>query len=142
MVKLTEAQKQYITNKWDHLDKKTITAQALARVFAVYPWTTRLFENFNGHFAACDRGVQAHADKVLKALNSAIKDLNSIETNFYELSSKHQTIGVDTQNFKLLSQAFIVELALHDKNRFGPEEHEAAYKFFKLVTEALSSNYH
>ncbi|XP_062913477.1 hemoglobin subunit beta-like [Mobula hypostoma] len=142
MVKLTEAQEQYIMNKWDHLDKKTITAQALARVFAVYPWTTRLFKNFNGHFAVGDPGVQAHADKVLKALNTAIKDLKSIETNFYDLSSKHQKIGVDTQNFKLLSQAFIVELALHDKKAFRPEEHEAVYKFFKLVTEALSSNYH
>ncbi|XP_062913470.1 hemoglobin subunit beta-like [Mobula hypostoma] len=142
MVKLTDAQEQYIMNEWDHLDKETITAQALARVFAVYPWTTRLFKNFNGQFAACDPGVQAHADKVLKALNTAIKDLRSIEKNFHELSGKHQKIGVDTQNFKLLSQAFIVELALRDKKGFGPEEHEAAYKFFKLVTEALSSNYH
>ncbi|XP_062913464.1 hemoglobin subunit beta-like [Mobula hypostoma] len=142
MVNLTKAQEQYITNKWDLLDKKMITAQALARVFAVYPWTTRLFKNFNGRFAVGDPGVQAHADKVLKALNTAIEDLKSIETNFYELSSKHQKIGVDTQNFKLLGHAFIVELALHDKKAFGPEEHEAVYKFFKLVIEALSSNYH
>ncbi|XP_072916000.1 hemoglobin subunit beta-like [Hemitrygon akajei] len=142
MVKLTQAQEQYIRNKWDQMDKKAITAQALARVFAVYPWTTRLFKNFNGHFAACDPGVQTHAGKVLKALNTAIEDLKNIETNFYELSSKHQKIGVDTQNFKLLSQAFIVELALRDKTAFGPEEHEAAYKFFKMVTEALSNNYH
>ncbi|XP_059834654.1 hemoglobin subunit beta-like [Hypanus sabinus] len=142
MVKLTDAQEQYVTNLWDQLDKKTITAQALARVFSVYPWTTRLFKNFNGHFAACDPGVQTHAGKVLKALNTAIKDLRSIEKNFHELSSNHQKIGVDTQNFKLLSQAFIVELALRDKTAFRPEEHEAVYKFLKLVTEALSNNYH
>ncbi|XP_072125583.1 hemoglobin subunit beta-like [Mobula birostris] len=142
MVKLTEAQEQYIKGVWKEVDQKQITAKALERVFKVYPWTTRLFTKLGGHFAANDSGVQVHAEKVLRALGDAVDDMKKVESNFQSLSAKHQDIGVDTQNFKLLGQAFIVELALHYKKGFRPEEHEAAFKFFKLVAEALASNYH
>ncbi|XP_051877933.1 hemoglobin subunit beta-like [Pristis pectinata] len=142
MVKLTEEEAKYISSIWEEVNKKAITAQALERVFTVYPWTTRLFKKFNGRFTANDAGVQGHADKVLKALNDAVKDLYGVEGTFTKLSKKHQEIGVDTQNFTLLGQTFIVELAIHYRSKFGPEEHRAAYKFFKLVAEALSSNYH
>ncbi|XP_059835619.1 hemoglobin subunit beta-like [Hypanus sabinus] len=124
------------------MDKKAITAQALARVYTVYPWTTRLFTSFQNHNDALDPGVQAHAEKVQSALSEAVADLKNVETTFSKLSSDHQKFGVDTQNFKLLGQAFIVELALRDKMAFGPKEHAAAYKFFRLVAEALASNYH
>ncbi|XP_059835620.1 hemoglobin subunit beta-like [Hypanus sabinus] len=142
MVKLTEDQEQYITGVWNEVEHRQITAKALERVFVVYPWTTRLFSKLQGRFSASEDGVQQHAEKVQKALSKAISDLKKVESNFHALSAKHQEIGVDTQNFKLLGQTFIVELALHYKKAFRPKEHAAAYKFFRLVAEALASNYH
>nr|1CG5_B Chain B, PROTEIN (HEMOGLOBIN) [Hemitrygon akajei]1CG8_B Chain B, PROTEIN (HEMOGLOBIN) [Hemitrygon akajei] len=141
-VKLSEDQEHYIKGVWKDVDHKQITAKALERVFVVYPWTTRLFSKLQGLFSANDIGVQQHADKVQRALGEAIDDLKKVEINFQNLSGKHQEIGVDTQNFKLLGQTFMVELALHYKKTFRPKEHAAAYKFFRLVAEALSSNYH
>ncbi|XP_055507177.1 hemoglobin subunit beta-like [Leucoraja erinacea] len=140
MVTLTKEQADIIEEIWSHVDKKLITARALERVFAVYPWTTRLFSKLNGKFKATDVGVQEHAAKVVSALDIAVKNINNI--NFKQLSSEHQKIGVDTQNFRALGQTFIVELALQYKLQFTAKKHVATHKFFKQVAEALSSSYH
>nr|AAX49346.1 beta 1 globin [Bathyraja eatonii] len=142
MVKITDKEAAYITDIWSKLDKKVTTAHALERVFTVYPWTTRLFKSFNGHFKAGDSGVQGHAEKVVGALDTAVLHLHDIDAGYKKLSEKHQLIGVDTQNFKLLGQAFLVELAILFKEGFTPELHEAAYKFFLAVAGGLSSQYH
>ncbi|XP_072915999.1 hemoglobin subunit beta-like [Hemitrygon akajei] len=142
MGKLTETEAQYIQSTWESLNKKAVTAQALARVFQVYPWTTRLFTKFNGKFSAGDDGVQAHADKVLQALDNAVQSINKMDDVLGNLSEKHQKIGVDTQNFKLLGQTFIVEFAREYKCGFTPEAHKATYKFFKQVANGLSCRYH
>ncbi|XP_032896874.1 hemoglobin subunit beta-like [Amblyraja radiata] len=142
MVHITPEEAHTIGGIWKELDKQTTTALALERVFTVYPWTTRLFSSFKHDFKATGSGVQGHAKKVVGALNTAVLRLGDLEAAFHELSEKHQTIGVDTQNFKLLGQTFIVELAIHFKGRFTPEVHEAAYKFFLAVAGALSAQYH
>ncbi|XP_078274572.1 hemoglobin subunit beta-like [Rhinoraja longicauda] len=142
MVTLTKEEEDYIVRIWSQVDKKLITARALERVFEVYPWTIRLFSKLNGKFKASDAGVQAHADKVLSALDKAVKNINNISSIFKKLSIEHQKIGVDTQSFMHLGQAFIVEFALLFKTKFTSEKHEATHKFFKQVAEALSGSYH
>ncbi|XP_055507175.1 hemoglobin subunit beta-like isoform X1 [Leucoraja erinacea] len=142
MVNITQKEALIIKDIWKRLSKEAITAQALERVFTVYPWTTRLFGSFNHHFKATDAGVQGHARKVAGALETAVAHLDGLDKAFHDLSKKHQTIGVDTQNFKLLGQTFLVELAILFKDGFTPEVHEAAYKFFLAVAGALSSQYH
>ncbi|XP_032896871.1 hemoglobin subunit beta-like [Amblyraja radiata] len=142
MVHITADEAHTIGGIWKDLDKQATTALALERVFTVYPWTTRLFSSFKHDFKATGSGVQGHAKKVVGALNTAVDHLGDLEAVFHDLSKKHQTIGVDTQNFKLLGQTFIVELAILLKDGFTPEVHEAAYKFFLAVAGALSAQYH
>ncbi|XP_059835615.1 hemoglobin subunit beta-like [Hypanus sabinus] len=142
MGKLTEPEAQYIQSTWGSLNKKAVTAQALARVFEVYPWTTRLFSKLGGKFSAGDDGVQAHADKVLQALDKAVQNINKMDNILGDLSETHQQIGVDTQNFKLLGQTFIVEFAREFKVGFTPAAHKATYKFFRQVANGLSCRYH
>ncbi|XP_072124668.1 hemoglobin subunit beta-like [Mobula birostris] len=134
MGKLTDGEINYIKDTWESLDKKGITARALARVFVVYPWTTRLFSKLRGKFAAGDPGVQEHAEKVAKALGDTVKSINKMEEALGPLSERHQTIGVDTQNFR----TFIVELALQSKGAFTSEAHKATYKFLRQVANGLS----
>ncbi|XP_069762945.1 hemoglobin subunit beta-like [Narcine bancroftii] len=142
MVHLTKEAIEQIEGIWKGVPHVDITAHALERVFEVFPWTTRLFKSFHGHFKANDNGVQEHAKKVAHALDLAIKDINGINHNFEKLSIKHQQLGVDTHNFKLLGQAFLVQLAIAYKTEFTPQKHKLALEFFKMVAAGLSNEYH
>nr|P20246.1 RecName: Full=Hemoglobin subunit beta-1; AltName: Full=Beta-1-globin; AltName: Full=Hemoglobin beta-1 chain [Torpedo marmorata] len=142
-VSLTDEEIRLIQHIWSNVNVVEITAKALERVFYVYPWTTRLFTSFNHNFKASDKQVHDHAVNVSNAISAAIGDLHDINKNFSALSTKHQKkLGVDTSNFMLLGQAFLVELAALEKDKFTPQYHKAALKLFEVVTEALSCQYH
>ncbi|XP_067859792.1 hemoglobin subunit beta-like [Heptranchias perlo] len=142
MVHWVGHEKDHIISIWSSLKKDVIGPKVLERMFVVYPWTQKYFP-FDGKFKAEDHPVKVHADKVVSALDIAVAHLDSVKDNFTELSKKHADIfHVDVENFKLLADCFIIELAHCLQVKFTPEVQVAWEKFFKVVVDALSKEYH
>nr|QJC64258.1 ancestral beta hemoglobin [synthetic construct] len=147
MVHWTAEEKQAITSVWGKIDAEEVGAEALARMFVVYPWTKRYFSSFgNLSSAAAIMGnpkVKAHGKKVMGALGEAVKHLDNIKATFAKLSEKHsEKLHVDPENFRLLGDCLIVVLAAHFGADFTPEVQAAWQKFLAVVASALSRKYH
>lgn len=72
----------------------------------VYPWTQRYFGNFgNLYNAAAIAGnpkVAAHGLTVVRGLEKAVKNMDSIKATYSDLSVLHsEKLHVDPDNFKV-----------------------------------------
>ncbi|XP_078414483.1 hemoglobin subunit beta-like [Cetorhinus maximus] len=137
MVHWTQEEKGEITHTWGSIDKIKIISSALDRMFHVYPWTSRYFKDRHGFT------VQGHAAKVSGALSTAVTHLDDVKSQFKELSRKHaEELYVDAGSFHLLTTCVIVELAWLKKEKFTPHIHAIWDKFFNVVVDAISKQYH
>ncbi|XP_072336870.1 hemoglobin subunit beta-like [Scyliorhinus torazame] len=137
MVHWTPEERSEITSTWSAINHKAVGTKALERMFSVYPWTTRYFSTIHGFTA------EGHAIKVVGALDKAVKHLDDVKTQFKDLSKKHaEELHIDPGSFHLLTDCFIMELAHLEKCKFTPHTHATWAKFFKVVVDAISKQYH
>ncbi|XP_072415530.1 hemoglobin subunit beta-like [Chiloscyllium punctatum] len=123
--------------KWNTLDYEKLVARSLKRMFTVFPWTQRYFEK-RDKFT-----VEIHAMKVSGKITEVIKDLTKIKSNCSALSKFHADIlHVDSGSFHLLTDCIIVELAILNFGTFNPKVHAIWHKFFAVLVDAISKQYH
>lgn len=89
----------------------------LLRCLVVYPWTQRYFANFGNLYNASaiigNAKVAAHGLTVVRGLETAVKNMDSIKANFTELSVLHsEKLKVDPDNFKVHLVLLIYKLFL------------------------------
>ncbi|GCC42598.1 hypothetical protein chiPu_0026517 [Chiloscyllium punctatum] len=106
-------------------------------MFTVFPWTHRYFEK-RDNFT-----VEGHAKKVSGKITEVVKDVNNIKCNFTALSKFHaEVLHVDSGSFHLLTDCIIVELAILNFGTFNPKVHAIWHKFFAVLVDAISKQYH
>ncbi|XP_001364865.1 hemoglobin subunit beta [Monodelphis domestica] len=147
MVNWTAEEKHAISTIWAKVDIEKLGAHTLSRLLVVYPWTQRYFSNFGNLSSpiAIDGNprVRAHGKKVLTSFGEAVKNLDNVKTIFDNLSHLHsEKLHVDPQNFKLLGDNLIIELATALGKDFTPEAQAAWQKLVGVVASALSRQYH
>nr|XP_032637462.1 hemoglobin subunit alpha-A isoform X2 [Chelonoidis abingdonii] len=139
---LTEDDKQLIQHVWETVleHQEDFGAEALERLFIVYPSTKTYFPHFDLHHDSAQ--VRAHGRKVLSALGEAVNHIDDIPGALSKLSDLHaQTLRVDPVNFKLLNLCFVVVVGRHHPTILTPEVHVSLDKFLSAVATALTSKY-
>ena len=139
---LSSEDRQLIQATWTklgpHMDK--IGGEALTRLFCTFPQTKTYFPHFD--LSPNSKDVQQHGQKVVKALDSAIKHLDNIRGTLADLSDLHAyNLRVDPVNFKLLAKCFHVVLASHLGGEFNASIYLAYDKLFHCVADVLSEKY-
>nr|1GCV_B Chain B, HEMOGLOBIN [Mustelus griseus]1GCV_D Chain D, HEMOGLOBIN [Mustelus griseus] len=133
----TQEERDEISKTFQGTDMKTVVTQALDRMFKVYPWTNRYFQK------RTDFRSSIHAGIVVGALQDAVKHMDDVKTLFKDLSKKHaDDLHVDPGSFHLLTDCIIVELAYLRKDCFTPHIQGIWDKFFEVVIDAISKQYH
>uniref|UniRef100_A0A6J0V5V6 Hemoglobin subunit alpha-D-like n=1 Tax=Pogona vitticeps TaxID=103695 RepID=A0A6J0V5V6_9SAUR len=133
---------QLIQSTWaklgPHLDK--VGGEALSRMFCAYPQTKTYFPHFD--LSPNSKDVQHHGQKVVKALDSAVKHLDNIRGTLADLSDLHAyNLRVDPVNFKLLTKCFHVVLGIHLGGEYNALAHLAWDKLFYCVADVLCEKY-
>ncbi|KAM6407597.1 hemoglobin subunit alpha-D-like [Rhynochetos jubatus] len=138
---LTAEDKKMISQAWEKAKAyKDCGAEALERMFISYPQTKTYFPHFDLHSGS--EQVRNHGKKVLNALDSAVKNVDSLSQCLSELSNLHAyNLRVDPVNFKLLSQCLQVVMAVHLGKDYTPEVHAAFDKFLSAVAAVLAEKY-
>ncbi|XP_068439264.1 hemoglobin subunit beta-1-like [Clinocottus analis] len=147
MVVWTAGERAAINSIFSKLDYDDVGPKALSRCLIVYPWTQRHFESFgNLSNAAAIQGnpkIAAHGIKVLHGLDRALKNMDNIKATYAELSILHsETLHVDPDNFKLLSDCLTIVVAAKMGAAFTPDTQSAFQKFLAVVVSALGKQYH
>uniref|UniRef100_A0A8D0BBA8 Globin domain-containing protein n=1 Tax=Salvator merianae TaxID=96440 RepID=A0A8D0BBA8_SALMN len=96
------------------------------------------------HFDLCpgSKDIRHHGQKVVKALDSALKHLDNLHDTLADLSDLHAyNLRVDPVNFKLLAKCFHVTLASQLRAEYNPLVYLAWDKFFHQVACCLSEKY-
>ncbi|XP_038181718.1 hemoglobin subunit alpha [Arvicola amphibius] len=115
-------------------------AEALERMFLVYPTTKTYFPHFDVSHGSAQ--VKGHGKKVADALTSAVGHLDDLPGALSALSDLHaHKLRVDPVNFKLLSHCLLVTLANHIPGDFTPAVHASLDKFLASVSTVLTSKY-
>ncbi|XP_040604326.1 hemoglobin subunit alpha-like isoform X1 [Mesocricetus auratus] len=115
-------------------------AEALERMFFVYPTTKTYFPHFDLSHGSAQ--VKGHGKKVADALTNAVGHLDDLPGALSALSDLHaHKLRVDPVNFKLLSHCLLVTLANHHPADFTPAVHASLDKFFASVSTVLTSKY-
>ncbi|NWS75889.1 HBA protein, partial [Crotophaga sulcirostris] len=115
-------------------------AEALTRLFVVYPATKTYFSHFDLH--AGSPQIKAHGKKVVSALIEAVNHIDDIAGALSKLSDLHaQKLRVDPVNFKLLGQCFLVVVGIHHPAALTPEVHASLDKFLCTVATVLTAKY-
>ncbi|XP_077304909.1 hemoglobin subunit beta-2-like [Lithobates pipiens] len=147
MVHWTANERAAITSTWEKVHIENDGAEALTRLFLVYPWTQRYFSSF-GNLSSVDAifsnaKVRAHGKKVLGAVGNAIQHLDDVKGTLANLSKEHAAdLHVDPENFKRLTQVLLIVLATRLGVAFTPQVAAAWQKFSNVLVAALSHGYH
>ncbi|PIO31601.1 Hemoglobin subunit beta-2 [Aquarana catesbeiana] len=147
MVHWTANEKAAITSTWAKVNIEKDGAEALTRLFIVYPWTQRYFSSF-GNLSIVDtissnENVRAHGKKVLGAVGNAIQHLDDVKGTLANLSKEHAAdLHVDPENFKRLAQVLLIVLATKLGAGFTPQVAAAWQKFSNVLVAALTHGYH
>ncbi|CAH2285610.1 hemoglobin subunit beta-2-like [Pelobates cultripes] len=147
MVHWTAEEKAAIASVFGKVDLEHDGGDALGRLLVVYPWTQRYFSSFgslsNETAIYGNAKVQAHGKKVLAALNNAAHHLDTIKADLRDLSYSHaNTLHIDPENFRRFGEVFVIVLAGKLGSSFTPSVQAAFEKFFAVVVDALSHEYH
>ncbi|KAM5152869.1 hemoglobin subunit alpha-5-like [Mantella aurantiaca] len=138
----TAAEKASITSIWSKVagHENAIGAEALERLFLSFPQTKTYFSHFDLSHGSKD--LQNHGGKVVKAIGSAAQHLDDLDSALSSLSDLHaRNLRVDPGNFRLLSHAIQVTLAVHFTNQFTADAQAAWDKFLSAVSSVLVSKY-
>ncbi|XP_040211539.1 hemoglobin subunit beta-2-like [Rana temporaria] len=147
MVHWTANERAAITSTWAKVSIENDGAEALTRLFLVYPWTQRYFSSF-GKFSSAsaissNAKVRAHGKKVLGAIGKAILHLDDVKGNLAQLSKEHATeLHVDPENFRRLAEVLVIVLATRLGTAFTPQIQAAWEKFNNVLVAALSHGYY
>ncbi|XP_038274180.1 hemoglobin subunit alpha-D [Dermochelys coriacea] len=139
---LTADEKQLILQAWKKVlgHQEDFGAEAVDRMFTVYPQTKTYFPHFNLHHDS--NHIRHHGKKVVNALGNAVRHLDNLSEELSELSNLHAyNLRVDPVNFKLLSHCFQVVLAVHLGEEYTPQVHLAYDKFLAAVSAVLAEKY-
>ncbi|KAL1774471.1 beta-globin [Sigmodon hispidus] len=147
MVHLTDAEKDLVTGLWGKVNPDQIGGEALARLLIVYPWTQRFFESFGDlsspSAVMSNPKVLAHGKKVINAFSDGLKHLDNLKGTFASLSELHcDKLHVDPENFRLLGNMIVIEMAHHLSKDFTPCAQAAYQKVVAGVASALAHKYH
>ncbi|KAG8432886.1 hypothetical protein GDO86_017226 [Hymenochirus boettgeri] len=138
----SDAEKAAIVSLWGKVAKHAddIGAESLERLFLSFPQTKTYFSHFDLSHGSKD--LKSHGGKVVKAIGSAAQHLDDIEHALSALSDLHAfKLRVDPGNFKMLSHAIQVTLAIHFSADFTPDVQAAWDKFLAVVSTVLVSKY-
>ncbi|NXC21215.1 HBAD protein, partial [Corythaeola cristata] len=141
---LTGEDKKLIQQTWEKVagHQEEFGAEALSRMFLVYPQTKTYFPHFDLHQGSDQ--IRSHGSKVVAALGTAVKSLDNLSQALSELSNLHAyNLRVDPPCFalQLLSQCFQVVLAAHLAKDYTPEVHAAFDKFLSATDAVLAEKY-
>ncbi|KAM7381965.1 hypothetical protein PAMA_012703 [Pampus argenteus] len=143
MTSLTDKDKATVKALWAKISKSAdvIGADALARMFAVYPQTKTYFS----HWPDMSPGsgpVKAHGKKVMGGVADAVACIDDLTGGLQAKSELHAfKLRVDPANFKTLSHCINVVISNMFPKDFTPEVHVAFDKFLASVSLALSDKY-
>ncbi|CAO2642393.1 Hemoglobin subunit alpha [Lemmus lemmus] len=139
---LSAKDKTNIKNAWGKIGGHAAEygAEALERMFVVYPTTKTYFPHFDVSHGSAQ--VKGHGKKVADALTTAVEHLDDLPGALSALSDLHaHKLRVDPVNFKFFNHCLLVTLARHYPGDFSPKMHASLDKFLGLVTLALVSKY-
>nr|Q9DF25.1 RecName: Full=Hemoglobin subunit alpha-D; AltName: Full=Alpha-D-globin; AltName: Full=Hemoglobin alpha-D chain [Chelonoidis carbonarius]AAG25673.1 alpha-D chain hemoglobin [Chelonoidis carbonarius] len=139
---LTEDEKQLIQHVWEKVlgHQEDFGAEALERMFTVYPSTKTYFPHFDLHHDS--EQIRHHGKKVVSALGDAVRHMDNLSATLSELSNLHAyNLRVDPVNFKLLSHCFQVVLGAHLGREYTPQVQVAYDKFLAAVSAVLAEKY-
>ncbi|CAO2642392.1 Hemoglobin subunit alpha [Lemmus lemmus] len=141
---LSAKDKTNIKNAWGKIGGHAAEygAEALERMFVVYPTTKTYFPHFDLDLSPGSSQVKAHGQKVADALTLAAHHLDDLPGSLSALSDLHaHKLRVDPVNFQFFNHCLLVTLARHYPGDFSPKMHASLDKFLGLVTLALVSKY-
>uniref|UniRef100_A0A8C3IRP4 Globin domain-containing protein n=1 Tax=Chrysemys picta bellii TaxID=8478 RepID=A0A8C3IRP4_CHRPI len=98
---LNHDEKQLIKHAWEKVlgHQEDFGAEALERMFAVYPQTKTYFPHFDLHHDS--EQIRHHGKKVVTALGDAVRHMDNLSEALSELSNLHAyNLRVDPVNFK------------------------------------------
>nr|NP_001107321.1 alpha globin larval-2 [Xenopus tropicalis]AAI55992.1 LOC100135125 protein [Xenopus tropicalis]AAI71234.1 hypothetical protein LOC100135125 [Xenopus tropicalis]AAI71236.1 hypothetical protein LOC100135125 [Xenopus tropicalis]ABB04099.1 alpha globin larval-2 [Xenopus tropicalis] len=139
---LSEAEKAAILSLWAKAsgNVNALGAEALERMFLTYPQTMTYFSHLD--LSSGSHDLQVHGGKVLGAIGEATKHLDNLHEALSALSALHAyNLRVDPGNFRLLSHAIEVTLAVHFPDDFDATAQAAWDKFLAAISTALTSQY-
>ncbi|KAM9393180.1 hemoglobin subunit beta-2-like [Pholidichthys leucotaenia] len=147
MVVWTEFERSTIQDIFSKINYDVVGPAALSRCLIVYPWTQRYFGGFGNLYNAAaimeNPKVAAHGRVVLKGLELAQKNMDSIKATFADLSKLHsEKLLVDPDNFKLLTDCLAIVVAAELGEDFTAEVHAVFQKFLAVVVASLRKQYY
>ncbi|XP_034640544.1 hemoglobin subunit theta-1 isoform X1 [Trachemys scripta elegans] len=98
---LNHDEKQLIKHAWEKVlgHQEDFGAEALERMFSVYPQTKTYFPHFDLHHDS--EQIRHHGKKVVTALGDAVRHMDNLSEALSELSNLHAyNLRVDPVNFK------------------------------------------
>ncbi|XP_072132763.1 hemoglobin subunit alpha-like [Mobula birostris] len=138
----SDSEKQIMEEIGNHIkaNAEAWGADALVRLFKVYPQTKRNFKKFTG-FEDCDPSVRNHGRLVMNALADAAHDVDHMGKHLEGLAIEYrEELQMDPHYIHLLTNCIVLTLAIHLPT-FTPAYHCAVGKFLKVVSDELSSKY-
>ncbi|XP_075037625.1 hemoglobin subunit alpha-5-like [Mixophyes fleayi] len=138
----SDAEKAAIAAIWDKVDGHAddIGAEALERLFLSFPQTKTYFSHFD--LSHDSKDLHKHGGNVLRAIGNAAHHLDDLANALSSLSDLHaQKLRIDPGNFRLLSHAIQVTLAVHFPKEFNAVAQSAWDKFLSAVSSTLVSKY-
>ncbi|WP_208091318.1 hemoglobin beta-like protein, partial [Escherichia coli] len=147
MVEWTDKERATIQDLFSKIDYDAVGQATLCRCLIVYPWTQRYFAKFGNLYNAAaimgNADVAKHGSIILHGLDRAMKNMDNIKAAYTDLSTLHsETLHVDPDNFRLLSDCLAIVLAARMGKNFTPEIQATIQKFMAVVVSALGRQYH
>ncbi|KAG7223172.1 hypothetical protein INR49_015780 [Caranx melampygus] len=137
MVKWTDKERSTVKAIWEQVNIDEVGPEVVARVLIVYPWTERHFGRFGDIFTATavlsNPKVAEHGRVVLKALDTAVNNMDNIKGTYAALSRLHyEELQVDPDNFRLLADCITIAIACKLKSALDPQAQATWQKFWSF----------
>nr|AHA82585.1 hemoglobin alpha 3 [Ictalurus punctatus] len=140
---LSAKDKAVVKDLWAKVAPKVddIGAEALGRLFEVYPQTKTYFSHWSD-LTPGSAQVKKHGSVIVRKIGEAVGHIDDLTGALSSLSELHAfKLRVDPVNFKLLSHTIEVSIALFFPAEFTPEVHVSFDKFLQNLALALSEKY-
>ncbi|CAI5791760.1 hemoglobin subunit alpha-D-like [Podarcis lilfordi] len=141
-MKLTAEECKLIKSCWSKLapEREDIGGEAMTRLFQVYTQSKIYFS----HFDLCpgSNDIHHHGQKIFKALDRVINNLENIRGALSELSDLHAyNLRVDPVNFKFLTRCLHVTMASSLRVEYTAVAYLAFDKLLCEVSDVLTEKY-
>nr|WAQ14784.1 alpha-D-globin isoform 2 [Eremias multiocellata]WAQ14785.1 alpha-D-globin isoform 2 [Eremias multiocellata] len=139
---LTAEQRKVILSSWSKVapEYDDLGGEALTRLFQVYTQSKIYFPHFD--LSPGSNDIRRHGQKVIKAIDSAIKNMDNIRGCLSDLSDLHAyNLRVDPVNFKFLARCIHVTLASSLRGDYNALVYLAWDKLLCEIAEVLTEKY-